>query len=170
MRATWLPKEVLHRIQGDWALIIDDDAREPHRHGRAAARRVTVIPVASLGVHTRDKLPMLCLLGMRTAQTILVRIDEADVPHGALTKLIEATAAAAADADSAGDGASGEGGGARRSGPALRRGGPLTGVTHGSSCGWAMVCAWAFNLGILVSGLAFFLFALLVLFEDATPQ
>lgn len=157
----WLPKETLHRIQGEWALIVDeanDEVRE--------AQRATVIPIASLGVSIRDKMPLLRLIGLRPARTIHAHIDDADVPEGGHAKLAAAVDRATSDLKS-------EGGARRRNGSVLRLGGPLGGAhpsSPWSSCGWVMFFAWIFNLAVLFCGLAFLLFAVLILFEEADPR
>jgi hypothetical protein len=151
----WLTKEALHRIQGDWALIVDERV-EPSQPMLPRTAPL-IVPVSSLGVKLVDKLAFLGLCGMRPSATILVRVELADVPEESRPKL-EAAATAAIGL--------GLGSGCAL----LRVGGPLRKHSPWASCRSWMVVAWAYNLLVLFLGAAFFLFAYLVLFEDAEPR
>ena len=167
--AMWLPKGTLHRIQGDWALILDEhDNSQGGSDDAGAPPTVTVVPVSSLGVRLADKLPFLCLFGVRPRASMLVRVELHDVPTNMHTRLTDAMAAAAIGADdgdtstSRDDSAIGRGRAA-----ALRTGGPLGGRAAWASCRLISVLAWAFNLFVLGFGATFVLYTVLVLMADA---
>ena len=142
----------------------------PIRRQRTGRRGgATVIAVSSLGVRVVEKLPFLCF---RQRDTMLVRIDLMDLAPHARSKLTAAANALLQKGQATNDrlsvGSFEEVGGANKGGPPpeLRGGGPLKVKSKWASCRWLMLFAWAFNLFVLTYGVAFFLYAYLILFAE----
>ena len=151
----WLPEGVLHRVQGDWALIVEEGREQTQGAVQGAAvqgtARLLVIPVHSLGVSTLSQLPR-CLCSLcRCACSchlalVQVNIDPSDIPRGMRAKL---------------------------TGEKLRGGGPLSiaakrsQALSGGGRSVLKLFAWLFNLLVLVYGATFLLYAYLVVLEES---
>ena len=139
----WLPESVLHRVQGDWVLIVDEQLQTAGNTGRRrsqAGKRTKQmnIPVHSLGVHL---LPS-CCCSRAASSRILVRIDPTEVPKGMKFALTPAR---------------------------LRGGGPL-GTAQRPSFTCLKALAWLYNLTVLLYGATFLLFSQLIVLEEALPS
>ena len=88
MISLWLPASVLHRVQGEWVLIVDEAlkmAGNSRRRSNAPRSRQVVIPIHSLGVSLLSRLPGCCARccgagALAASRSVLVRIHPADMP------------------------------------------------------------------------------------------
>lgn len=155
MIGVWLPSDRLHRVQGDWALIVEDEGTTESK---------VLIPVHSLGVSSIPQLPFglrwCCFHGARRCMphrlgellgvvdndgaaenVVLVRIAPEDVPRGFRVRRLTAGV--------------------------LRPGGPLAATSPWGRCSALKLFAWFYNIIMLIYGTTFLLFVSIVVFGEA---